>query len=254
MIPIASNNPASQQGTRFSVCMATYNGAKYLRAQIDSILSQLRPDDELLVSDDGSSDDTIDILRDYGAALRIVGQSRVGGVVPNFARVLGAASGDFIALADQDDVWLAGRLDRMRAELASVDLVMTNARVVDSQLRSVANVTLFDQLHPSTGLLHNVWKNSFVGCCMGFRRSLLARALPLPSDTPWHDWLIGLLACQGGEVRLVDTPYLLYRRHDANASATGTPSRNGLIRKLILRLQIIRALSICVGRASSQGA
>jgi len=237
-----------------SVCIATYNGATYLHEQIDSILAQLLHGDELLVSDDGSTDSTLEILHSYGPALRVVGKSRVGGVVPNFARVLEHAVGDLIVLADQDDVWLPGRLARLREELVSADLVMTNARVVDSQLQSGADVTLFDQLRPSTSFLRNLWKNSFVGCCIGFKRNLLHLALPIPSGTPWHDWLIGLLACRGGKIRLVDTPYLLYRRHDGNVSTTGNASPNGIVGKLVLRLQIIRALCICLWRARSQGA
>lgn len=248
------NNRSRNKPLSISVCLATYNGDIYLSQQIRSILNQLQPWDELLVSDDGSTDSTLEILLSYESVLRVVGISRVGGVVPNFARVLEQAVGDLIVLADQDDVWLPGRLARLREELESADLVMMNARVVDSQLRSGTDMTLFDQLKPSTSFLRNLWKNTFVGCCMGFRRNLLQLALPIPSSTPWHDWLIGLLACRNGKIRFVDTPYLLYRRHDGNVSTTGNASPNGMIGKLALRLKIVRALFICLWRARSQSA
>lgn len=236
-----------------SVCMATYNGADYLAEQVESILAQLRPGDELLVSDDGSTDSTLSILQSYGDRVRVVGTGRVGGVVPNFERVLKAASGDVIMLSDQDDVWLPGRADRICQELVSADLVLTNAILVDAALRPVGR-KLFDFLPPSTGVIKNLWRNSFVGCCIGFRRELLRGTFPFPTNTPWHDWLIGLLACSGRRVRIVETPFLLFRRHDNNASATGKPSRSSLLRRLVLRLRIVRALGVCLWRGRLRGA
>lgn len=226
---------------RASVCMATYNGALYLREQIDSIVSQLQPGDELLVSDDGSDDDTLQILSGYGSSLTVVGSTRVGGVVRNFERVMGSATGDIVVLADQDDVWLPGKLERLRAELQRCDLVMSNAVVVDAGLAVIAP-SLFAQLGASAGLLKNGWRNSFVGCCMGFRADLLQWALPFPMGTPWHDWLLGLLATASGSVCFVDEPLMLYRRHGANVSLTGARSRNSLLNKFALRAQVARAL------------
>lgn len=240
-------------GARISVCMATYNGAKYLREQVDSILAQLQPGDELVVSDDGSTDTTPEILRSYGDALHIVGSGRAGGVVRNFSRALSHARGELILLADQDDVWLPGRAERMRAELLQCDLVLTNAWVVDEQLHQTG-VSLFDQLQPSSGFWRNLLSSSFVGCCMGFRRSLLAAVLPLPASAPWHDWLLGLYASLRGRVRQIDAPLLLYRRHDANASLTGGVSRNGALRKVQLRIKVLRALAVCLWRSRRQPA
>ena len=230
-----------------SVCLATYNGERYLREQIDSILPQLSSADELVVSDDGSVDSTPEILRSYGEHLRIVGQSRVGGVVPNFERALRAAGGDWIVLADQDDVWLPQRLERLREQLTKADLVLSNAEVVDASLNR-SGQTLFDQLNPTISYWRNLQKNAFVGCCMAFRRSLLDRALPFPADTPWHDWLIALLGCAEGRVKLIDEPLLLYRRHVANVSATGGRSANSTFTKLGLRLRVMASVAVCLFR------
>lgn len=237
---------------RISVCMATYNGEKFLAEQIGSILTQLKPGDELVVSDDGSTDGTTGILRGFGNCLRLVGENRVGGVVPNFSRALEHAHGDLILLADQDDVWLPGRVDLFRVELARYDLVLTNALVVDENLRPTGT-TLFDRTRPAFGFWRNFHRNSFVGCCMGFRRSLLMSALPLPKMTPWHDWLLGLLACLLGSAMHVDTPLLLYRRHGANVSLTGEASTNGIVRKVELRWLMLRALAICLVRSRRVG-
>lgn len=233
---------------KVSVCMATYNGERYLAEQIDSILGQLRAGDELLVADDGSRDGTLALLQRYGDRLRIVARDRAGGVVPNFARVLAAAACELILLADQDDVWLPGRLETMRERLDTCDLVMTNAAIVNGHLVPTG-ATLFEQVRPTRSLWRNVFgRSSFVGCCLGMRRAIVARALPLPACTPWHDWLIGLLASVGGRVEFIEQPMLLFRRHGANASATGATSSYGWIRKLTIRAGIVCALVRCLLR------
>jgi len=236
-------------GDRISVCMATYNGALYLAKQIESIVEQLEPGDELLVADDGSSDTTRELLHRYQPALTIVAVDRVGGVVPNFSRVLAHARGDYVLLSDQDDVWLPGRASRFRHELKHHELVFCNAWVVDEHLRPTG-VSLFDQISPGPGFWRNLVKtSSFVGCCMGFRRSLLRGMLPLPMKTPLHDWLLGLNASLRGRVAQVDTPLMLYRRHSSNLSNTGEVSRNSLARKIGLRIDVLGALAVCLWRS-----
>lgn len=239
--------PTLSSDEKISVCLATYNGALFLEQQIDSILVQMQEGDELLISDDGSTDETKAILASYGSALRVIGSERVGGVVPNFSRVLGQASKAMVVLADQDDVWLDGRLQCIRDVLATAELVLTNASVTDERLEPIGS-TLFEQLATSAGFWRNVTRSSFVGCCMGFRRSLLETALPLPSGTPWHDWLLGLLASIGGHVALVPKPLLLYRRHGANASPTGQASGNGTWHMVKMRLLVVYAVAVCLVR------
>lgn len=232
---------------RLSVCMATFNGAAYLEAQIDSILSQLGPTDQLLVADDGSQDGTLDILRSYGARLTVVSALRVGGVVENFSRVISAADGDYIALADQDDVWLPGRVDLIRKILANADLVQLNAQVVDGDLRS-SNVTVFASSDVRPGFFSNLVRNSFVGCCLAFRREIIDLLMPFPSNIPWHDWYIGLIAELFFKVERVNTVTMSYRRHGNNFSATGEKSKYSLHKKIVMRLQIVRAVLVVVGK------
>src|ERR1035441_9328940 len=104
--------------TRVSVCMATYNGAPYLRAQLGSILSQLHPEDELIVSDEHSTDDTRLIIASYAdARIRLFTNPGKRGHVQNFAHAMEHATGEFIALSDQDDIWVENRLERMLNQL-----------------------------------------------------------------------------------------------------------------------------------------
>lgn len=227
---------------RLSVCMATFNGARFLEAQVDSILRQLGPLDELLVSDDGSTDRTPEILAGYGERLRVVGTSRVGGVVPNFERALAAATGELVALSDQDDVWLEGRVALIRQRLSGSTLVAMNGVLVDEALKPLGR-TVFQQVGVPGGFLRTLAVNRYVGCCMAFRRELLAAALPFPPRVAAHDWFIALVAERLFDVTHDDRPLLLFRRHGRNASTTGARSANGLRARLAMRWSMLRAVA-----------
>jgi glycosyltransferase involved in cell wall biosynthesis len=226
--------------------MATYNGGRYLAEQLDSIVSQLKVGDEILVADDGSTDNTVALLQDFKHHVRIVATERVGGVVANFERVLAAASNDGIVLCDQDDFWLPGRLDAIRAGLEYSQLVVINGDVVDEHLQRRGQ-TIFESVGAREGFWANLLKNSFIGCCMAFRRELLLRVLPFPAGIPWHDWYIGLVAERTGSISRLPQVSMLYRRHGANFSPTGEKSRNTLWKKLFIRLSVLRAVVIAVG-------
>lgn len=226
---------------RLSICVATYNGAEFLHAQISSILNEVSDTDEVLIADDGSSDGTVSVIRSFGSRVRLVATSRVGGVVRNFERVIRAATGDGIVLCDQDDVWLSGRVTLIRQELEKSELVMMNGYIVDAEL-NIQSATIFSRIGVRRGFLNNLLKNSFVGCCMAFRRELRDKVLPFPREVPWHDWYIGLVAeCRGG-VKRVEAPTLLYRRHGHNLSPTGEVSANSFLRKIGLRIRVLTAV------------
>lgn len=232
---------------RLSVCMATFNGARFLQSQVDSILQQLGPGDELVVSDDGSTDRTPEILAGYGDRLRIVGTARVGGVVPNFERARAAARGDLVALSDQDDVWLDGRVALIRERLGRATLVAMNGVVVDEALKPLGR-TVFQQVGVPGGFLRTLAVNRYVGCCMAFRREVLAAALPFPPGIAAHDWFIALVAERLFDVAHDERPLLLFRRHGRNASTTGARSANGLLAKLAMRWRMLRAVAKAMRR------
>ena len=232
---------------RLSVCIATYNGARFLREQLDSILSQVQAMDEVLVADDCSTDNTQNVIVEYLGRVSLVCCDRVGSPVYNFERVLLAARGDGIVLCDQDDVWLPGRLDMIREHLQSADLVLLNGLVVDGGLRPLGG-SVFEFIRVRPGFLSNLWKNSFIGCGMAFRKSSFLWAFPFPKNLPWHDWYLGLLAELTGQVVRIDTPTFLYRRHGGNFSPTGERSTNSVSMKLLFRLQILKAIFIALSR------
>lgn len=246
-MPNISSVSGKFQPLRLSVCLATYNGALFLAEQLASIVSQLEDGDEVVLADDGSTDTTLAIAAAFPRFVRVVATERVGGVVLNFERVLAAASGDAMVLCDQDDVWLPGRVATLRSALTRCDLVVLNGEVVDAGLARRGQ-TVFESVGMKSGFWANFSKNSFIGCCMAFRRELRDRVLPFPTGVPWHDWYIGLVAEWIGSVERIDEITLLYRRHGSNFSPTGEKSSNTLWRKLVMRWAVLRAVTVAVCR------
>lgn len=224
-----------------SVCIATYNGARYIAEQLASILNQLSAEDEVVVSDDGSTDGTIDIVRSLNdRRIRIVDGPRRHSPTLNFERALRNAKGEYIFLADQDDVWLEGKVTRCVEELQKCDCVVSDARVTDSLLNTTSE-SLFQLMHVRRGRLSNLlWRNGYTGCCMAFKREVLSKALPFPTDIPMHDIWIGNVAAFCGRLHFIDDRLLLFRRHDTTASCNGKGSNYSLWQKLSFRWHTLK--------------
>lgn len=234
-----------KEGVRVSICMATYNGASFLKEQLDSILSQMNECDELIISDNRSSDGTRCLLNAYADPRVNIFTFDKRGVIFNFENALKRAKGKFIFLADQDDVWLPGRLEIMVNALEISDLVLGNAIIANEDLCvSKPPLTLFDLNNPSQGILSNLVKNSFTGCCMAFNRKILGASLPFPKTIPMHDWWIGALALRLGKVSFISEPTILYRRHGGNASTLTSPSKNTYTLRLRMRMDMLIALML----------
>lgn len=208
-----------------SVCLATYNGENYVREQLCSVLLQLEPIDEVVISDDGSTDHTLAVIASFNdSRIRVLNSEGKLGVVRNFERALRAARGDLIFLCDQDDVWLPDKVERCRIGLKDFPLIVTDCSVVDGNL-AILSSSFFRLRSSGPGVLHNLWKNSYLGCCMAFRRELLEIALPFPRLIPMHDMWLGMLAEIHGGTCFIPEQLLLYRRHGRNASDAGGKSK-----------------------------
>lgn len=221
-----------------SVCMATYNGEKHIWRQLMSILTQLEPNDELIISDDHSTDQTLHIIRQI-ADPRICVAINNGqrGPLGNFEQAIKRATGELILLADQDDVWLPNKVSIVRALLRDCDLILSDCKVIDER-GTVLYESFFKHRGSKPGFFYNLYKNSYVGCCMAFRRDVLAYVLPFPAGIHMHDWWIGLLVEAKGRVCFYPEPLIQYVRHGANASPTGEKGY-GLAKRLQNRLRLV---------------
>lgn len=227
-----------------SVCVATFNGQGFIQDQLISVLSQLGTGDEVIVADDGSSDDTIQIILALeDKRIKILPSSANLGIVKNFERALSSASGDYIFLCDQDDIWLQGKVNRTLESLQTSILTVSDCKVVDTTLLEIYP-SFFFLRNSGAGFIKNLFRNSYLGCCMAFRKELMSYILPIPQSSPMHDIWIGLIAETVGNVSFISEPLVLYRRHGKNASPTAEKSNFSLYKQLKLRLILVILVSI----------
>lgn len=218
-----------------SVCMATYNGGQYIKLQLESILSQLGPNDEVVISDDGSNDITRDIILSLGDnRIRLLENSGSHGFVSNFENALRKAKGDIIILSDQDDVWYDRKVETVSDALKNYDLVIHDAQLIDGDGNSLGK-TYYSTLHHKTGFWVNLWKTRWLGCCMAFRREVLDYCLPIPKSVVAHDYWIGMMGMVKFRSCFLDDVLIGYRRHGNNVSTSSEKSHNSLWYKLVVK-------------------
>jgi glycosyltransferase involved in cell wall biosynthesis len=225
-----------------SVCLATRNGSAYLREQIDSVLAQLGEDDELVITDDASTDSTLAIVKSYedNRIVLLEQQSSIGAAL-NFEAGLKVCRGSYIFLADQDDVWDLRKIEKMIFELQRCDVVICDCAISDDQL-NIHAPSFFLNNRSRKGLMKNLYRNSYMGCCMAFRKEVLTKALPFPRDILIHDFWIGLIAELHFSIKFIPEVLVYHRRHSANASTTGQISRFTLLQRIEHRYKIVKAL------------
>lgn len=227
-----------------SVCMATYNGTGFLERQINSILKQLRSEDELIIVDDASNDDTLKILRSIkDSRVKVIVNSLNLGVIKTFEKAMKQSTGDIIFLSDQDDEWVYNKVDAVLQSfrLYNADLIQHDALIVNSRgetlWKSWSELRSF-----GPGIFKNFTKNTYTGCCMAFTRKLLNQALPIPSGVQSHDQWLGLVAeLQGLRVVFIKDILLHYVRHNSNVSQM---KRRSMQQVLIGRAKLLGALAI----------
>lgn len=221
-----------------SVCIATYNGSSYIKEQLDSILMQLHKDDEVIISDDCSTDNTLNIIESYNdhriKIVRHTPQSKYGLKIIrnmnlaslNFANAIENATGDIIFLSDQDDIWYPDKVKKMFDMMSNdnISVLLHNFAVIDSS-GTVINPRVRKQNPISPHLCMNYYRRPFMGCCMAFTKEIKSVILPMPKALVTHDQYIGLLAMKKGfKVSYVDEILLKRREHFTNASLYKNPS------------------------------
>lgn len=243
-MPPADDPPSG----RVSVCMATYNGQDFVREQIESILGQLGPDDELVIADDASTDATLEVLEQCSdARIRVLPSQRNGGHVRTFERAMAQATGSVVLLADQDDLWPPGRVAAMRRELTRYPVVAGNLSVFGGgpapALPPLRRADTAANLRNVLGVL--LGRRTYFGSAMGYRGELRRVLLPMPMSAEAHDLWLALAGCLNGGVAHVEEPVVLRRSHGGNLTPT---SRRGWAKVVRTRLLMLAQLVVLVVR------
>lgn len=232
-----------------SVCIATYNGERYIGDQLTSILSQLSDADEIVISDDGSMDGTLQVIKEIcDKRIKIYHHHKqkakfdIDYATHNYENALLHAKGDVIFLSDQDDVWRDGKMEQMLKELQTYDVVMSDCMVTDESLNIIMNSHFHGERVFRQSIIYNVLKPSFLGCCMAFRREVLNRLLPFPKYGCGHDLWLGLVALRFYRFKFLDIPLIYYRRHSCTVTPGGKREKTNLWFKLYYRIYVVKEL------------
>jgi len=238
-----------------SVCIATYNGEKYIKQQLDSVLCQLGIEDEVIISDDNSSDRTLEIINSLNdPRIRIYHHEKINNphsghfktifaINRNVENALMNAKGDYIFLADQDDIWLSNRIKLSLEQLQSYNLVISDCSMINNSGEILKQSYFNEFIHPSKNILRTFYKSSFHGCCIAFNSKLKQNIIPFSNIPLGHDTWIGLVAIKKKfSVKFLHIPTVLYRIHNSNISTSeNMNSRNTIYFKTRYRFNLIKA-------------
>ena len=224
-----------------SVCIAAYNGQQFIVQQLDSILCQLDNNDEVIISDDGSTDRTIEIIESYkDSRIKLVHNLKSHGVVPNFENALLYTKGDYIFLSDQDDIWMPNKVKLMCEALQKNNLVICDAEIIDAD-NKLLYPSFYEIRNSGTGFIKNFAANTYLGCCMAFRKDILAYILPFPKKIIMHDIWIGLCVELMGTSIFIHQQLVQYRKHSNSVTSTAINMSNiSLYNQIKYRLYFLK--------------
>ncbi|HET7576763.1 MAG TPA: glycosyltransferase [Sphingomicrobium sp.] len=221
------------QRLRVSIAMATYNGERFIREQLDSFAAQTRLPDELAVCDDGSTDATIEVVREFAATapfhVRLECNSTNLGSNENFSKAVSMCSGDWIFFSDQDDRWHSEKISRVLECFKDGIHVVTNDCMITDEHENPWNTKLSNVR--SLGLPDEALES---GCCTAFTHHFAELAFPVPPEVAYDTWTCFL----GDRLRLraiLAEPLQIYRRHGRNLSNASISWRKPTWWKLAVR-------------------
>ena len=235
---------------KISVALATYNGQKYITSQLMSILSQLGDNDEIIISDNYSTDDTIQIIQSFNdKRIKIFYQKQVSksgnaNCIKNFENALLNCTGDYIFLSDQDDIWIENKVSLNLNYLKQYDIVVSDCKIIDDQNRIILE-SYFKRRNSGRGLIKNVIANTYLGCCMAFKKQVLLVLMPFPAKIPMHDIFIGFAGELFYKTLFATEQLVLYRDHGSNVSPTAVGiTKYGFFAQIGFRWNIIRYIPL----------
>lgn len=232
-----------------SVCIATYNGEKYIYKQLKSILDQLDISDEIVISDNGSSDRTIEIIKSFNDnrinilylnkkiyKYSIYNKNHYN-ISKNFENAILKSTGKYIFLADQDDIWKPNKKSIVLSYLADYSLVMHDCILID-QDNKLQNDSFFKLINTQKGFFKNIINPTYHGCSMAFNAELKSIILPFPKHVIMHDAWIGLLNEALRNVKFIDDKLILYRKTSSSSSGDSIHSNNCIVFKIYYRVEL----------------
>lgn len=243
------NNPVSIPTVRASVCMATYRGAEFVAEQIESILTQLGPSDELIIVDDASPDATVEIIGTFtDPRIKLIEGRQNQGYVKSFEQGVLLSLGAFVFLADQDDVWIPGRLERMIVALQNAEVVATNFEVLGGGSRgNVGRLRSKDSTHHLRNLAGiMVGYRPYYGCGMAMTRKQALIFAPVPPFlNESHDLWLAICGNVSRSMAHLDESSMLRRLHENNATPRGWRPLPVILKA---RVMLIRCVGIAAVR------
>ena len=239
---------------KVDILLATYNGERYLKEQLDSILNQTYKNIRIIISDDCSKDGTRDILKEYekNENIKVYYQENNLGYVKNFEFLLSKVQSDIYMLSDQDDIWKEEKVEKSVEKLkeGNFDLVFGDLEVVDENLNTIQKSynTYMHLMHRINTCIKDYrlqyLYNCMTGCTIIAKKDFLQKVLPFPTDSKYliHDYWLGLITSIYGKVGYLSTPYILYRQHTDNQVGISKASHKfkklGQVRELSLEIKL----------------
>lgn len=214
-----------------SVCIATHNGEQFIIEQLDSILKQIEFNDEIIISDDNSNDNTVEIIKNINDQRIKIYTNNFSNLIRNFEFLINISKGDIIFLCDQDDIWDERKISFHIESYKKVDyplLVLSDVMLIDEYGAKLMKSFYSNKF--TDNFFVNLYKNNFIGCSISFNKELKKYILPFPKNIPMHDWWIGIVAITFGNTNFIESKLTYYRRHSGNFT-------NNINSSLLLKLK-----------------
>ena len=231
--------------SKILILISTYNGERYLKEQLDSIFSQSYKDFEIIARDDGSSDETINILKSYN--IKILDTDKNLGAKLSFSTLLNYAvkntDAEYFMFCDQDDIWKSDKIEKTIATMKELEkensdlplLVHTDLEVVDEKL-NVLNKSFwkYEKRDPSLNSINRlIMQSTVTGCTMMINRKLAKLSFPVSENSIMHDWWISMVASSFGKIAYLEESTISYRQHSSNDTGSKKFGLNLILKKAV---------------------